>query len=444
MTSKKRIAFKTLGCRLNQFETDALAAQFKRHDFEVVEYTDEADIYIVNTCTVTNQGDTKSKKAINQAVKRQHDPVVVVTGCMVNGQKERLQQLNGVTYFVENAKKTSIFNLVDAHFKGETVSPDSLPGDLFGFEAADETFHTRSFIKIQDGCDNFCTYCIVPRVRGRAISRSVTDILDNIRTVIGYGYKEIVLTGVNIGRYDDHGCDFESLVEKILELEGDFRLRISSIEPEGFGDKLFNLFSHPKMAPHLHLCLQSGSDRILFQMRRFYNITTFMGLVERIRKRYPDFNLTTDIIVGFPGETDEDFEKSCEICRSIGFSHIHTFKYSTRSGTRAERMTDQVPEDVKQHRSLVIRNISDENKRKYRNSMIGREQLVLVEKFNPKTRLAKGYGQHYIPVEFRSETDVHNQFVRVKIEALKPGQDPMLQGNQHPVTYAQYPIPNNQ
>ncbi|MCU0370917.1 MAG: tRNA (N(6)-L-threonylcarbamoyladenosine(37)-C(2))-methylthiotransferase MtaB, partial [Bacteroidales bacterium] len=358
MTIKRRVAFKTLGCRLNQFETDALAAQFRRHDFEVVDYGQDAEIFIVNTCTVTNQGDNKSRKAINQAIKKANDPVVVVTGCMVSSQKEKLQQLNGVTYFVENARKTSIFQLVDAHFHGETVSPDNFTKDLFSFEPADETFHTRSFIKIQDGCDNFCTYCIVPKVRGRAISRPAGDILDNINTVVGFGYKEIVLTGVNIGRYRHESTDFESLVEKIVSLPGDFRLRISSIEPEGFGDKLFDLFSHPKMTPHLHLCLQSGSDRILLQMRRFYNMASFMNLVEKIRGRYPDFNLTTDIIVGFPGETGEDFEMTCTAAREISFSHIHTFKYSTRTGTRAERMPDQVPEAVKQERSLTIRNIS--------------------------------------------------------------------------------------
>jgi threonylcarbamoyladenosine tRNA methylthiotransferase MtaB len=430
----KKIAFKTLGCRLNQFETDALAAQFKRHDYEVVDYNENADVYIVNTCTVTNQGDVKSKKAINQALKKPEEPVVIVTGCMVDNQKEKLQQLGGVTYFVENARKTSVYQLVDAHFKGETVSPDDFRKDLFGFEAADETFHTRSFIKIQDGCDNFCTYCIVPKVRGRATSRPVADILENILTVIGFGYKEIVLTGVNIGRYDFEGTNFESLVEKILDLPGDFRLRISSIEPEGFGDKLFELFSHPKMTPHLHLCLQSGSDRVLLLMRRFYNVTTFKKLVEKIKFSYPDFNLTTDIIVGFPGETEEDFRLTCEVINELGFSHIHTFKYSTRSGTRAERMAEQVPEAVKQERSRIIHSISEENKRKYRNSMLEKHQVVLVEKFNPKTGIAKGYGEHYIPVEFKSEIDNHNQFINVKLESLGPGPDPIARGKVNPIT----------
>jgi threonylcarbamoyladenosine tRNA methylthiotransferase MtaB len=428
MTIPRKIAFKTLGCRLNQFETDALAAQFNRHNYKVVGFAEDADIYIVNTCTVTNQGDTKSRKAINQAVKRQDEPVVIVTGCMVDGQKEKLQQLNGVTYFVENAQKTSIYQLVEAHFKGETVSPDHFSKDLFGFEPADETFHTRSFIKIQDGCDNFCTFCIVPKVRGRATSRPVEDILDNVRDVVGFGFKEVVLTGVNIGRYNYKGIDFETLVEKILDLPGDFRVRISSIEPEGFGDKLFDLFSHPKLTPHLHLCLQSGSDRILLQMRRFYNTTTFMGMVEKIKTRYPDFNLTTDIIVGFPGESDEDFQRTCEVTCEVGFSHIHTFKYSARSGTRAERMTDQVPEAIKQERSRIIRNISDENKIKYRQSMVGKEQVVLVEKFNQRSGLAKGYGQHYIPVEFRSNENTYNHFVNVRLESLGTGFDPAVKG----------------
>jgi threonylcarbamoyladenosine tRNA methylthiotransferase MtaB len=428
MTSSHKIAFKTLGCRLNQFETDALAAQFKRHEFEVVDYSENADIYIVNTCTVTNQGDTKSKKAINQAVKRPHDPVVVVTGCMVNGQMEKLQKLNGVTYFVGNSRKSSIFQLVDAHFKGETTSPALFSEDLFGFESADETFHTRSFIKIQDGCNNFCTFCIVPKVRGRAISRPVEDILENIREVIGFGFKEIVLTGVNIGRYDFNGINFETLVENILDLPGDFRVRISSIEPEGFGDKLFDLFGHPKLTPHLHLCLQSGSDRILLLMRRFYNMVSFMNMVGKIKSRYADFNLTTDIIVGFPGETEEDFRKTCDVIKDTGFTHIHTFKYSMRSGTRAERMTDQVSEAVKRDRSLVVRNISEENKRKYRMSMLGKEQIVLVEKYHPRTGLARGYGQHYFPVEFKSDGTAGNTFVKVRLDSIGTGTDPVVRG----------------
>lgn len=425
---QRKIAFKTLGCRLNQFETDALVSRFHKENYKVVDFRDNADVYIVNTCTVTNQGDVKSRKAINQSLKHPGDPVVVVTGCMVNAQKESLQQMNGVTYFVENEQKTSIFELVDAHFKGETVSPEEYKKDLFGFEPAETTLHTRSYLKIQDGCDNFCTFCIVPRVRGRAASRPVGDILENLRQVIDFGYKEIVLTGVNLGRYNYEGTDFEGLVEKILDVPGDFRVRISSIEPEGFGDKLFSMFGHPKLMPHLHLCLQSGSDRILLQMRRFYNVATFMNMVEKIRRRYSDFNITTDIIVGFPGETEEDFNESCRISKEAGFSHIHTFKYSVRTGTRAARMTGQVPEKIKNERSRIIRDISEENKRKFRSGFIGKEQLVLGERVDPKSGLAKGYGTHYVPVTFKASEQSRNRFNRVKVTGISRGEDPLLEG----------------
>lgn len=428
MAPSRKIAFKTLGCRLNQYETDALASQFAMQGYEVVGFDEPADVVIVNTCTVTNQGDAKSRKAIHQAVRQVEHPVVVVTGCMVNSQKDRLRQMDGVTYFVENGQKTSIFQLVEAHFNGETVMPEIYSTNLFGFETAAETFHTRSYVKIQDGCDNFCTYCIVPKVRGRAISRPVNDILDNITGLMDLGFKEVVLTGVNIGRYDYNGTGFEDMVERILELPGDFRLRISSIEPEGFGDKLFNLFGHPKMTPHLHLCLQSGSDRILLLMRRFYTVSAFLGMVDKIRSKYPDFNLTTDIIVGFPGETEEDFARTCEVTRQVGFSHVHTFKYSVRSGTRAERMTDQVPEKVKQLRSGIIREIAAENKLRYRKSLIGREQVVLVEKYSPRTKMARGYGEHYVPVEFSASPQDYNNFVRVRITGITRHEDPILKG----------------
>ncbi len=424
----KKIAFKTLGCRLNQFETDALAAQFNRNNYQVVDFSEDADVFIVNTCTVTNQGDAKSRKAISQATRKNNRPVVIVTGCMVNGQKEQLQKMEGVSYFIENAQKSSIFQLVDAHFAQETATPHELGSDLFGFGLTDQTFHTRSFIKIQDGCNNFCTYCIVPKVRGRAVSRPVADILRNVRQVADAGFKEIVLTGVNIGRYLDEGTDFEQLVEKILEVPGDFRVRISSIEPEGFGDRLFDLFSHPKLTPHLHLCLQSGSDRILLLMRRFYNVATFLNMAEWIRNRYPDFNFTTDIIVGFPGETEEDFQHSCSVARQIGFSHIHTFKYSVRSGTRAERMPGQVPEKVKQQRSLEIRRLSLENKLKYYSEWIGKDQTVLVERISARSHVARGYGEHYVPVEFPEGEIRENQFARVKITGLKTGSEPVLLG----------------
>ena len=422
----RRIAFKTLGCRLNQFETDALVSLFSRHDYKIVDFDDEADVYIVNTCTVTTQGDGKSRRPVYHTFRHHNSPIVIVTGCMVNSQKDKLKRLEGVTYFIENEMKSSIFSLVDAHFKGETVTISNLRKDLFGFEPAQETLHTRSFIKIQDGCDNFCSYCIVPRVRGMAVSRPVQDILTNVREVLNFGFKEVVLTGVNLGRYDFDGLNFEDLVEKILDIPGEFRLRISSVEPEGFGDKLFELFGHPKLTPHLHLCLQSGSDKILKLMRRMYNLKEYLEMIDKIRSRYPVFNFTTDIIVGFPGETEEDFQKTCTVIRETGYSHIHTFKYSLRDNTRAATLPEHIPEKVKNERSALVRQISIENKRRFRNSLIGSEQTVLVERFNPRSSVAKGYGELFVPVEFLADRDSHNKCYKVKLLSLNEGDDPVL------------------
>jgi threonylcarbamoyladenosine tRNA methylthiotransferase MtaB len=422
----RRIAFKTLGCRLNQFETDSLASEFHHAGYRLVDFDDKADVYVVNTCTVTNQSDKKSRNLISQATRRPGDALVVVTGCMVNSQQEALEDRYDGTYFIENNRKTSIFPMVQAHFEGEMLHPKSLDPDVFEFKPADTTFHTRSLVKIQDGCDNFCTFCIVPFVRGRAISRPFEKIRENIRQVLDFGFREIVLTGVNIGRYHHDGTNFESLVEKILHIPGDFRLRISSIEPDGYGDRFIELFQHPKLMPHLHLCLQSGSDGILLRMRRMYTLSAFRSMVDKIRKRYPDFNLTTDIIVGFPGETDADFQATCDVAREFGFSHIHTFKYSKRRGTRAERMPGQVTEKLKSERSEIIRQIGEENKRRYRSSFIGKTARVLVEKTIDGR--ARGYGEHYVPIRFPSREPATNKIYPVRITGIEAGPDPDLTG----------------
>jgi len=420
---KKKIAFKTLGCRLNQYETDSVTTDFINAGYEIVDFTDNADAYIVNTCTVTNMSDHKSRQSYNQAYHCNPDAVLVVTGCMANNHKEFLQGNNRITYTIENDRKGSIFNLLDSHFRGEIISPEGLKTDRFGFGAAEKSIRTRAMIKIQDGCNNFCTFCIVPHVRGRAISRPFKDIEKNIRQVLDFGYKEIVLTGVNIGRYGLDRMNFEDLTEKILEIPGDFRVRISSIEPEGFGDKLFGLFKNPKLTPHLHLCLQSGSDKILLAMRRQYTVDEFRGMVDKIRTRIPDFNFTTDILVGFPGETEKEFQETSRVTEEIGFSHVHTFKYSIRKGTRAERMPDQVSEKIKTERSLIIRDIADSNKKKYRSTFITKEQDVLVEKIDASD-IAKGYGEHYFPVRFKADkhTQIKN-FRKVRIDGILTDQE---------------------
>lgn len=423
---KKKVAFKTLGCRLNQYETDALASQFQKNGYESVSFDKEADVYVINSCTVTHQSDHKSRNFISQANRRNPDSVLVVTGCMANNAKEELEGKSEINYVVENDQKSSVFSLVEAHYKGEILHPSNLNTDLFSYGSTDKGFHTRSMIKIQDGCDNFCTFCIIPSVRGRAVSRPVQDILTNIKTVVENGAKEVVLTGVNIGRYDYEGKNFDDLVEQILELEGDFRLRISSIEPDGFGDKFLSLLNHSKMTPHLHLCLQSGSESVLLQMRRMYTAKRFKEIVQKIRTQNPNFNITTDVIIGFPNETEDDFNATCNLIKELKFGHVHAFKYSIRKGTRAERMPDQVDERIKTSRSEILRGIAEDVKIDYRKSFIGKEQVVLVEKTDENQ--ARGYGENYIPVKFTGKSIEKNQFYKVKINGISNDDDPVLFG----------------
>lgn len=423
----KTVSFKTLGCRLNQYETDALVTRFHQAGYQVVDYSIPADITVINTCTVTNQSDRKSRNTISHAIRKNPEGLLVVTGCMANNEKEQLEANEQITYVVDNERKSQIVSLVDSHFKGEVVHPEALPGNVFGFETVDQSLHTRTSIKVQDGCDNFCTYCIVPSVRGRAVSRPMEEILENIRRVVDNGFKEIVITGVNIGRYKYEQYNLERAIEKIVELPGDFRVRISSMEPEGFSPDFHKVFQHSKMAPHLHLCIQSGSDPILKKMRRMYTAQSFMAILERFRKKMPDFNFTTDVIVGFPGETEEDFAETERLVTEARFSHIHTFRYSRRKGTRADHMEDQIDELIKSQRAEAIRLISEKNRLLYMDQMVGKTERVLIEKVD-QNGTAHGYGEHYLPVAFSTTSRTKNIFQDVLVEKVDPAATPLLIG----------------
>jgi threonylcarbamoyladenosine tRNA methylthiotransferase MtaB len=423
----KTVTFKTLGCRLNQYETDALVTRFHQAGYRVVDSATPADITVVNTCTVTNQSDRKSRNIISNSIRNNPEGLLVVTGCMASNQKELLEANEQITYVVDNERKSQIVSLVDAHFKGEVTHPSELMGNVFGFEAVDQSLHTRTSIKVQDGCDNFCTYCIVPSVRGRAVSRPLEQILENVRRVIDNGFREIVITGVNIGRYEYEQYNLEAVIEKITEIPGDFRIRISSMEPDGFGPDFHKLFRHPKMAPHLHLCIQSGSDPILKKMRRMYTTRSFMNIVESFRKEMPDFNFTTDVIVGFPGESEEDFAETVRVVNEACFSHVHTFRYSRRKGTRADRLEEQVEERIKSERAEVIRLISEKNRILYMEDMIGKTERVLIEKVDKKG-MAQGYGEHYLPVKFSTPLLDKNIFTDVLLEKVEPAEPAIIIG----------------
>lgn len=407
-----KIAFKTLGCRLNQYETDALAAQFLDNGYEVSTLEEGADVVVVNTCTVTNQSNQKSRYVISHARRINPNAHIVITGCMVESHKDQLQNKFPEATIIDNNGKSGIFHRIDALLKTGNAELSDKDLDLFSYQSFTEMFHTRSLIKIQDGCDNFCSYCIIPFVRGQAISRPVDKVLTNVREVIEKGAKEIVLTGVNISRYDNDGVGFSALLEKILNLEGDFRVRISSIEPDKFDDHFFSLIGHPKLAPHLHLCLQSGSERILLQMRRFYTVSDFLNIVEKVRTKDPLFNFTTDIIVGFPGETDEEFSETMAVAQKVGFGHMHIFKYSVRQGTKAQGMPDHIPDKIKTERSKQLHNLSHKLTSDYRALFDNTQQRILVEKC--ENGIAYGYNDYFVPMHFDSDNKKINRFEVVK------------------------------
>lgn len=406
-----KVAFRTLGCRLNQYEMDALAAQFKDNGYEVSEQGHNADIVVVNTCTVTNQSNQKSRQAISHATRVNPGARMIITGCMTESHAGQLQQKFPNATIINNKAKSAIFHSVDSLLKGGSPVLSDKDFDLFSYQSFTEMFHTRSLVKIQDGCDNFCTFCIIPFVRGRAISRPSEKVLENVRDVVAKGAKEIVLTGVNISRYNHEGLGFSGLLEQILDVEGDFRVRISSIEPDLFNDHFFSLVGHPKLAPHLHLCLQSGSDRILLQMRRMYSVKDYMKIVENVRKKDPLFNFTTDVIVGFPGETEQEFADTMKLSKEVGFGHMHIFKYSVRQNTRAARMPEQVNEKIKTERSRRMHELAAKLQKDYRATFDNTEQRILVEKW--ENGMASGYNGYYVPMQFASENKKRNRFETV-------------------------------
>ncbi|MCG8580414.1 MAG: tRNA (N(6)-L-threonylcarbamoyladenosine(37)-C(2))-methylthiotransferase MtaB [Bacteroidales bacterium] len=421
---KKKVGFKTLGCRLNQFETDALASRFVGLGYEVVEDSKDTDVFVVNTCTVTNQSDQKSRYVVNNALNSGHSGMLIITGCMANHHKEKLEQRYPNAYVVGNEQKSAIPQLVEAHFHKEIVPVNQNKGGVFSYAPAADTFHTRSMIKIQDGCDNYCTFCIIPKVRGRAVSRPVNEILKNIRLVIGFGYNEVVITGVNISRYKHEETNFSGLIKQIVDLDLDFRLRISSIEPDSFDDEFFELLKHPKITPHLHLCLQSASESVLLKMRRMYTYKLYKRTVDRLREIDPLFNVTTDIIVGFPEESESDFQQSIEAVKDLRFGHVHTFKYSKREDTRAARMTNIVSEKEKTRRSELLRQEARQAKLNYRQQFIGKQQQVLIDTI--KDDYSKGYGEYYIPVKVNEKLAKNRLYNMQIVDIELNGEDPCL------------------
>ena len=371
--NKKKVAFFTLGCKVNQYETNGMAQKLM-DKYEVVEPEEKADIYIINTCSVTNMSDRKSRQMIRRAKEMNNDAFVIVVGCYAEVAKEEIEKIDEVDLVLGNHQKANIDKYIEAYFDGKNIDDTAIENYFYDFGSITYTEKTRAVIKVQDGCNNFCTYCIIPYARGRICSRKPESVIDEITKIANEGIKEVVITGIQVSAY---GKDFDNeyrlidLLEEINKIDGIERIRLGSIEPLMITDEFCNRARKiEKLCHHFHLSLQSGCDKTLKEMNRKYTTDQFRDVVKRLRNLYDDVILTTDIIVGFPNETDEDFEKTYEFLKEIKFYKMHVFKYSPRKGTVAAKMKNQIPAEIKDARSKRLLQLSNENECDYLNEYI--------------------------------------------------------------------------
>ena len=397
-----KVAFITLGCKVNQYETNAMAQEFLEKSYEVVEHTEIADIYVINTCTVTNMSDRKSRQMLRRVKELNENAIVVACGCYAQVAKSELEKIEEVDLILGNNEKKNIVELVEKFVKTKKkeLEIEDVMNQKEYVEFGDVVYteKTRAVIKVQDGCDRFCSYCIIPYARGRVRSRKPKKIISEINKIAKEGIKEVVITGIHIASY---GKDFKedykliNLLEEINKIEGIKRIRLGSLEPllitEEFVNRLVKL---EKICHHFHLSLQSGCDKTLKRMNRRYTIEEFRNIVNLLRKNYEDVNLTTDIIVGFPGETDEEFDKTYEFLKEIKFYKMHVFKYSQRKGTKAAVMSGQIDGNKKEERSRKLIELSNINEKEYNENYVGKEVEILWEE--KKEEFYRGHTKNYI------------------------------------------------
>lgn len=408
-----KVMIKTLGCKVNSYESESIEEDFVNHGYEVTDDIKDADVIIINTCTVTNQADAKSRKVIRQARRENDKACLVVCGCSSEHHKEDIKNLN-MDILIGNHGKMEIYNLVEEWKKNheQIIKFTDMRNVQFENMGIRKMIgKTRGFVKIQDGCNNFCSYCIIPFMRGNIRSKDINVAIDEINNLVNDGYQEIVLTGIHTGSYGDgEDYDLTDLIHEISKNDKLKRIRISSIEITELDDKFLNEFKeNKKICPHLHVPVQCPNDKILKLMNRKYTLQEYKDKVEILRSLRENVNITTDLIVGFPCETDEDFMNILEECKNIGFSKIHTFPYSKREGTKASAMK-QVKDDVKKDRVDKMLRLSDILEAKYYQSFIGKTLSVLVEK-------DYGLTDNYIKVEL-DQNCKENTFVNVKISEV--------------------------
>lgn len=400
----------TLGCKVNQYESELLREQLLANGMIEPPNNDPADIYIVNTCTVTAKSDAKCRKIIRHISKENSEAKIYVSGCYAERDAEILRKIPNVKKVVNNTEKPNLAKMI----LGNTFQQTIMPFEISGFEE-----HTRAFIKIQDGCDEFCSYCIIPYVRGRSRSRGISEIADEAKRLVKNGYKEIVLTGIHVGAFGKTEARIHALPELISELAkitGLHRLRLSSIDPNEVNNSLISAIADTRVAcKHLHISLQSGSTRILKAMRRKYSADEFLNLVKILYEKIPDISISTDIMVGFPGETEHDFELSCAVVQQAKFSKVHVFPFSPRPGTVAEKMTEQINPKVIRAREIRLIKVAERVAIMHKEKFLGRAMDVLVE---TKGENHEGFTDNYLRVCIDSQEPLDvNEIVKVKIQS---------------------------
>ena len=443
----------TMGCKVNQYDTQSMRETLRRNGYTIVDNEtsqQQADLYLINTCTVTNTADQKARQVIRRAIRQHPNAKVLVTGCYAESDREAIEEIPGVTFVFGNREKVDFQQYLDllhtetspdARLETSPTEAPHTPNPLLAIEpvqhdavreharfskgVSDAGKRTRALIKVQDGCSAFCTYCIIPYVRGRMTSRPLDDIADEAHRIAESGIKEVVITGVHLGAYGvDTGRekDIANILEHIHDLEGIERIRFSSIEPMYFPDTLGErMAALPKCMPHFHLPLQAGSDAVLRQMRRRYTTAEFAHLVANLRRVFgDDVGITTDIMVGFPGETDAHFEESCQFVEDIGFSQLHVFRYSPRKGTPAATYPDQVSPHVSAARSQAMIALGERLNTVFRRRMLGKQKEVLIEasREGKNNRLA-GFTDNYLRVLVDAPESAINQIQRVTLDALE-------------------------
>lgn len=424
---KKKVAFLTLGCKVNQYETNAMIQKFIENDYEITKFDEKADVYIVNTCTVTNVADRKSRQMLRRAKEINPNSVLVACGCYAQVGKDALAQIPEIDLILGVNEKTKMLEYIQYYFEsGErelSISDVMQQKEFLDFGTITYTDKTRAVIKVQDGCDRFCSYCIIPYARGRIRSRKIDSVVEEINKIAQKGIKEVIITGIHVasfGRDFKDGTQLIDLLEAINKVDGIERIRLSSIEPtlmnKDFVDRMSKL---EKVCDHFHLSLQSGCDETLKRMNRRYTTQEFYEGTMLLKNAYPNVALTTDVIVGFPGETDKEFNDTYNFLEKIGFYKMHIFKYSIRKGTKAASMPDQVDGKIKEERSKKLIELSNKNEIEKNKKYINQEVEVLFEEKDGQ--YYKGHTTNYITVFVESNKnneDVENKILKVRIKDL--------------------------